>query len=147
MRALVLAALIPACAGGVPPPSSCPGPDGSTIQLIGVGAECSDVAGVVTRYRDLEAATWGPIPLAGWTVQVVSVADAPVVNGVARYGATYHLVHKVVVVLDRLDVLPHELHHVALGPDSDGHSGWCSFGAWEFEVLGFDERAYLGCAQ
>ena len=39
--------------------------------------------------------------------------------------------------------LPHELNHVRTGPD---HDGWClDFEPWSEEVLGVDERAYLGC--
>ena len=44
-----------------------------------------------------------------------------------------------------LSVLPHEVHHVALGPPSADHQGWCPFGDWEAREGILEEHAYLGC--
>jgi len=39
--------------------------------------------------------------------------------------------------------LPHELNHVRRG---SGHGGWCAdFEPWSEQVLGIDQREYLGC--
>lgn len=144
-RALLVAGLLLGACGAVPPPASCPGPDGSRIETIGVDASCAGLAQALERYRDAEIAAWGPIPLAGWTVQFVSLDNAPVAGGEARYGLTNWNAKRVTVVVDRLEVVAHELHHVALGPTSYAHVGWCPFGSWELQALGFDERVYLGC--
>jgi len=44
-------------------------------------------------------------------------------------------------------VLPHEVHHVALGPPSADHQGWCPFGDWEAREGILDELGYLGCPE
>ena len=46
-----------------------------------------------------------------------------------------------------LSVLPHEVHHVALGPPSADHQGWCPFGDWEAREGILDELGYLGCPE
>jgi hypothetical protein len=39
--------------------------------------------------------------------------------------------------------LPHELNHIRTG---SGHSGWCiDFEPWSEQVLGINQRVYLGC--
>ena len=41
------------------------------------------------------------------------------------------------------DSLPHELNHVRTG---SGHEGWCNdFEPWSEQVLGINQRVYLGC--
>jgi len=57
-----------------------------------------------------------------------------------------HSARTVDIALDSLAYLPHELHHVRLGPSSDGHDGWClAYWPWERAEVGLDEGAYLGC--
>jgi hypothetical protein len=46
-----------------------------------------------------------------------------------------------------LEVLSHELHHVALGETSNDHHRWgADFVPWELERNIQDERTQLGCA-
>lgn len=47
------------------------------------------------------------------------------------------------IALGQLRALPHELNHVRTGA---GHGGWCAdFEPWSEQVLGINQREYLGC--
>jgi len=108
-------------------------------------AKCQTLAGVLAAYRDTFEASWGQVLLQEerWTlrVRVGGVVDAD-----GHTGITYHRSRVVDVAEEALETLPHELRHVQLGRGSDDHHGWCiTFAPWEEQVLGLDERAYLGC--
>jgi hypothetical protein len=106
---------------------------------------CGRYASILGDYRDTFVEWWGSVALREeqWTVRVRAGAT---VDAAGHTGITYHHSRVVDVAEEALETFPHELRHVQLGRGSDDHQGWCSsFAPWEEEVLGVDERAYLGC--
>ncbi|HET9037089.1 MAG TPA: hypothetical protein VFN45_12825 [Myxococcaceae bacterium] len=106
---------------------------------------CQAYASILTDYRDTFVDWWGPVALheEDWTVRVRAGAA---VDAAGHTGITYHYSRVVDVAEGALETFPHELRHVQLGRGSDDHHGWCSnFAPWEEEVLGVNERDYLGC--
>ena len=106
---------------------------------------CQAYASILTDYRDTFVEWWGPVALheEDWTVRVRAGAA---VDAAGHTGITYHYSRVVDVAEGALETFPHELRHVQLGRGSDDHHGWCSnFAPWEEEVLGVNERDYLGC--
>jgi hypothetical protein len=109
------------------------------------GTACQAYASILVEYRDTFVEWWGQVALheEGWTVRVRAGAA---VDAAGHTGITYHYSRVVDVAEGALETFPHELRHVQLGRGSDDHHGWCSnFAPWEEEVLGVNERAYLGC--
>jgi hypothetical protein len=120
-----------------------------TVPLLieeGVAARtCQTYASILVDYRDTFVEWWGPVALLeeGWTVRVRAGAA---VDAAGHTGITYHHSRVVDIGEGALETFPHELRHVQLGRGSDDHHGWCSsFAPWEEEVLGVNERDYLGC--
>ena len=108
-------------------------------------ASCRSYASALGSYRATFEEGWGPVTLEEeqWTLRVRAGAS---VDAAGHTGITYHHARVVDVAQELLETLPHELRHVQLGRGSDDHHGWCSsFAPWEEEVLGVDERGYLGC--
>ena len=106
---------------------------------------CRAFVSSLTEYRATFEETWGAVALQEekWTVRVRAGGAA---DTAGHTGVTYHHSRVVDVAEEALETFPHELRHVQLGRGSDDHHGWCSsFAPWEEEVLGVDERAYLGC--
>jgi len=106
---------------------------------------CQAFASALGSYRDTFVERWGSVALHDeeWTVRVRAGAT---VDAAGHTGITYHHPRIVDVAEEVLETFPHELRHVQLGRGSDDHHGWCShFAPWEEEVLGVDERNYLGC--
>jgi hypothetical protein len=106
---------------------------------------CQRYASILMNYRDTFVEWWGPVALQEeeWTVRVRAGAA---VDATGHTGITYHHSRVVDVAEAALETFPHELRHVQLGRGSDDHQGWCSnFAPWEEEVLGVNERDYLGC--
>lgn len=104
---------------------------------------CSSVGQVLDQYRAVYEERWGRVDMDGWTLRVRSTT---LMDRAA--GATWWDERLIEVEPHMLDALPHELHHVQLGPSSDGHRGWClAYYPWERATLGLDEGAYLGCAR
>jgi hypothetical protein len=108
--------------------------------------DCATYASILGEYRDTFVDSWGAVALEEeqWTLRVRAGAVA---DAAGHTGVTYHHSRVVDVAEAALETFPHELRHVQLGRSSDDHHGWCSnFAPWEEQVLGVDERAYLGCA-
>lgn len=116
------------------------------LLLVGCG-EGPPLASELAKYRAEYEARWGAVDLTDWTIEVVPVSQAPVLGSYARAGLTDWKAKHVTIVEGYFEAFPHELHHVARGPTSYAHAGWCAegFGQWEVDALDFDERAYLGC--
>jgi hypothetical protein len=144
------------CSGGahqgLPPEtiaisSSCPAARGVVAQLeTGVTSPCTVVVAILDNYRAAYEAAWGATGTESWTVRIRSerpTRDAA--PGNFNAGETFFAERTIDVYQGSLNVYPHELHHVALGPDSADHRGWCSFGDWEEAGGILDESAYLGC--
>lgn len=112
------------------------------LALLLTGA-CGGGPETLAEYRAAYEAQWGPVDLTGWRVNIV--AEKPVLDGVARTGVTWWGEKRIDIWIGALEAFPHELRHVALGPASADHVGWCEFGAWELSELHWDERTYLGC--
>ena len=114
--------------------------------LGGVSGEspCSYSGRFVAVWRATYEERWGAVPLEAWTVRIRAPerVDAAGHGGLSWY-------HERLVELSQMhfELLPHELHHVALGETSNDHHGWCAdFVPWELERHIQDERAQLGCA-
>jgi len=106
---------------------------------------CQRYARALGAYRDTFVEAWGSVALEqeGWMLRVRS---GETIDSEGHTGMTFHHARVVDVAEASLETFPHELRHVQLGRSSDDHHGWCSsFAPWEREVLGVDERAYLGC--
>jgi hypothetical protein len=113
------------------------------------GTTCDRVAGILTEYLRAYESDWnGVAELRTWTVRVV--AERPTQGaqpGKFFAGETFWDSRVIDLYQGSLSVLPHEVHHVALGPPSAGHEGWCSFGDWEAREGILQELSYLGCAE
>ncbi len=51
------------------------------------------------------------------------------------------------VEIAALGALVHELRHVALGPSSWDHRGWCPFIGWELDAGLANDMAAYGCQE
>jgi hypothetical protein len=104
------------------------------------------VASILTEYLQAYEASWQDVAALGtWTVRVV--ADRPTQGaqpGNFFAGETFWDNRIIDLYQGSLSVLPHEVHHVALGPRR-GPQGWCPFGDWEAREGILEEHAYLGC--
>ena len=115
--------------------------------VIDGGTTCARVASILTEYLQAYQSRWqtfGAFP--DWTVRVV--ADRPTQGaqpGNFFAGETFWDSRIIDLYQGSLNVLPHELHHVALGPPSADHQGWCPFGDWEASEGILEEHVYLGC--
>ena len=95
----------------------------------GNAGPCATLADALAHYAEVYVARWG--------------APAP---DVIIAGTAYFATKTIDVLINALVVVPHEMRHVALGPASKDHHGWCDeFCGWEFAALQFDEHEYLGC--
>jgi hypothetical protein len=150
------------CGDGVGGGSVIPGPaavtlaerctvDGVRIEVEqgvqgGLGGEgpCAYSGRFVSVWRRIYEERWGTVPLESWTVRI-RVAERLDAQGHA--GLTWYDQRFIEVSQLHFELLPHELHHVALGETSNDHHGWCAdFVPWELERHIQDERAQLGCA-
>jgi len=108
---------------------------------------CDTVVAVFTQYLEAYQSRWQKVPaLPEWTIRVV--ADRPTQGaspGSFFAGQTFWDSRTIDIYQGSLSVLPHEVHHVALGPASDNHQGWCPFGDWEAAEGILEEHSYLGC--
>jgi hypothetical protein len=108
---------------------------------------CDAAAVILSQYLDAYESRWQKVPtLPEWTIRVV--ADFPTQGakpGSFFAGQTFWASKTIDIYQGSLSVLPHEVHHVALGPSSYGHQGWCPFGDWEAEQGILEELDYLGC--
>ena len=152
---LVVGVLLAAC--GAPPDAHANAtPDAITIGQAcgqvqveqGDAGPCATFADALADYAAVYVARWGaPAGFDSWTLRVrtTPLSGAPTPE-VAVAGSTYYANKTIDVSINALVVLPHEMRHVALGPTSNDHRGWCDeFCGWEFEALRFDEHVYLGC--
>jgi hypothetical protein len=120
--------------------------DGVSIEVeAGARVTCEEAGATWARYRALYEERWGVVAFetAGWRVRfrVERWSDVQV-------GQTVWDAQQVDVLLGNEGIIPHELHHVQIGPTSGQHTGWCSdFEPWEESAVHWDERAYLGCAR
>ena len=114
----------------------------------GNAGPCATLADALAHYAEVYVARWGaPADFDSWTIRVrttpLSGAPAP---DVIIAGTAYFATKTIDVLINALVVVPHEMRHVALGPASKDHHGWCDeFCGWEFAALQFDEHEYLGC--
>ncbi len=108
---------------------------------------CDTVVAISTQYLEAYQSRWQKVPaLSEWTIRVV--ADRPTQGaspGSFFAGQTFWDSRTIDIYQGSLSVLPHEVHHVALGPASDNHQGWCPFGDWEAAEGILEEHSYLGC--
>jgi hypothetical protein len=115
--------------------------------VLSSGATCDTVVAISTQYLEAYESRWQKVPgLSQWTIRVV--ADRPTQGakpGSFFAGQTFWESRTIDIYQGSLSVLPHEVHHVALGPSSDNHEGWCPFGDWEAAEGILEERGYLGC--
>ena len=113
------------------------------------GTSCERFATILTEYLQAYESRWSDVAqLQSWTVRVV--ADRPTQGaqpGKFFAGETFWDSRTIDLYQGSLSVLPHEIHHVALGPPSADHQGWCPFGDWEAREGILDELDYLGCAE
>lgn len=112
----------------------CGGPD-----EVHLGAGPRLAAQPTRDYRAVYEAAWGAVDTTGWTIITVDTPPG------GLDGWTDWNTRTVSIWKNAPNILPHELHHVALGPGSVYHDGWCPFGAWEMKTLGLNEMSYLGC--
>ena len=120
--------------------------DRMTVQIqSGARFTCSDIVHTLDTYRAAFEERWGQIDLGGRVVRIYATpyltrVDGGVVVGGVTYQDTIDLGSKMLMAL------PHELHHVQLGPGSADHHGWCrDFVPWEGSELGFDDRLACHC--
>jgi len=117
--------------------------------VISGGTTCDRVATVLSEYLGAYQSRWeAPTVLAEWTVRVV--ADRPTQGaqpGSFFAGETFWDSRIIDLYQGSLNTLPHEVHHVALGPPSAHHQGWCGFADWEAREGILEEHAYLGCPE
>ena len=115
--------------------------------VISGGTPCERVASILSEYLQAYESDWQATgALAEWTVRVV--AERPTQGaqpGSFFAGQTFWESRIIDLYQGSLNVLPHEVRHVALGPPSADHRGWCSFGDWEAREGILEEHAYLGC--
>ena len=152
---LVAGVLLAACGGSADAHAS------ATPDVITIGQTCGQVqveqgdagpcatsADALAQYAAVYAARWGaPADFDAWTIRVrtTPLSGAPTPDVIVA-GSVYYATKTIDVSINALVVLPHEMRHVALGPSSNDHHGWCDeFCRWEWEALRFDEHVYLGC--
>jgi hypothetical protein len=115
--------------------------------VIAGGTTCARVASILTEYLDTYESRWPDVAaLPDWTVRAVT--DRPTQGaqpGKFFAGETFWESQIIDLYQGSLSALPHEIHHVALGPPSAHHQGWCPFGDWEAREGILEEHAYLGC--
>ena len=115
--------------------------------VVDAGTSCEAVAATLSQYLQAYETDWHAVPaLREWTIRIV--ADRPTQGaqpGNFFAGETFWGNRTIDIYQGSLNVLPHEAHHVALGPSSDTHSGWCPFGDWEAREGILEELSYLGC--
>lgn len=95
-------------------------------------------------YRDEYEVRFGHIALSDRVVRLRKTSDlrkTGLESDDAISGHTYS--DAIDLGADGSDSLPHELNHVRTG---SGHDGWCiDFEPWSEQVLGINQRVYLGC--
>ena len=115
--------------------------------VLAAGASCDAVAATLSEYLGAYEADWQKVPaLSEWTIRIV--AERPTQGaqpGNFFAGETFWSSRTIDIYQGSLNVFPHEVHHVALGPSSDSHQGWCPFGDWEAREGILEELSYLGC--
>jgi len=115
--------------------------------VISGGTSCERVSSILSEYFDAYRSDWEtPAVLTDWTVRVV--AERPTQGaqpGSFFAGETFWDSRIIDLYQGSLNTLPHEVHHVALGPPSADHQGWCGFCDWEAREGILEEHAYLGC--
>jgi len=115
--------------------------------VVAGGTSCERVATILSQYLQTYVERWGEVPhLAEWTVRIVT--DRPTQGaapGSFFAGQTFWDSRIIDLYQGSLSVLPHEVRHVAIGPPSAEHSGWCPFGDWEAREGILEEHRYLGC--
>ncbi len=120
---------------------------GAEPGVVAGGTSCDRLASILTEYLRAYESRWEDVAaLRDWTVRVV--ADRPTEGarpGSFFAGETFWDSRVIDLYQGSLSVLPHEVHHVALGPRSADHQGWCPFGDWEAREGILEEHAYLGC--
>ena len=120
---------------------------GVEASVIAGGTSCERVASILTEYLQAYESRWeASVALQDWTVRIV--AERPTQGakpGSFFAGETFWESRTIDLYQGSLNVLPHEVHHVALGPPSANHAGWCPFGDWEAREGILEEYAYLGC--
>ena len=116
--------------------------------VVAGGTTCERVATILGAYLEAYRSRWsGAAAMQSWTVRVV--ADRPTQGaqpGKFFAGETFWDSRTIDLYQGSLSVLPHEIHHVALGPPSADHQGWCLFGDWEAREGILEELDYLGCS-
>jgi len=115
--------------------------------VVAGGTTCERVASILTQYLEAYDSSWDAVPaLSQWTVRVVGERPTQgAAPGNFYAGQTFWESRIIDLYQGSLSVLPHEVHHVALGPPSSDHQGWCPFGDWEAREGILDEHGYLGC--
>ena len=115
--------------------------------VVAGGTSCARAATILSEYLQAYVEGWHEVPaLADWKVRVV--AERPTrgaAPGTFYAGETFWGSRIIDLYQGSLSVLPHEVHHVALGPPSADHQGWCPFGDWEAREGILEEHSYLGC--
>jgi hypothetical protein len=107
---------------------------------------CDAAAVILSEYLDAYESRWQKVPeLPEWTPGGGRAANAGE-GGHFFAGQTFWASKTIDIYQGSLSVLPHEVHHVALGPSSGSHQGWCPFGDWEAEEGILEELDYLGCS-
>jgi hypothetical protein len=95
-------------------------------------------------YRDEYEARFGHVVLSDRVVRLRKandLRDTGLEGDVSISGHTYP--DAIDLSAGSWESLPHELNHVRTG---SGHLGWCiDFEPWSEQVLGLDQRVYLGC--
>jgi hypothetical protein len=115
--------------------------------VLAEGTGCDRLATILTEYLQAYESRWEDVAaLRTWTVRIL--AERPTEGaqpGNFFAGQTFWDSRIIDLYQGSLSVLPHEVHHVALGPPSADHEGWCPFGDWEAREGILEEHAYLGC--
>ncbi|HET6982580.1 MAG TPA: hypothetical protein VFI53_10575 [Myxococcaceae bacterium] len=121
---------------------------GVELGVVAGGTTCERVGTILGAYLQAYESRWADVAeMQHWTVRVV--ADRPTQGAQAGKffaGETFWDSRIIDLYQGSLSVLPHEIHHVALGPPSADHQGWCPFGDWEAREGILHELDYLGCS-
>ncbi|HZX43371.1 MAG TPA: hypothetical protein VFE93_16140 [Myxococcaceae bacterium] len=94
--------------------------------------------------RGLYETRFGHLDLRGWLVRIRATDDLRNTGLDVDYSVAGHTYSDAIDLAAHENTsLPHELNHVRRG---SGHGGWCAdFEPWSEQVLGIDQREYLGC--
>jgi hypothetical protein len=105
---------------------------------------CDAIRSIVSTYRDEYELRFGHQRLTRSPVRIRATEDLRATGIQASYVVTGHTYDDAVdLAQSAWESLPHELNPVRTGP---GHAGWCAdYEPWSEEVLGIDQRSYLGC--